>query len=94
MFGFVNKNNDHSFISPRDVLKEMVFLTDLLDHEDGNIVDTENLSLIKKLNPVLGYYCYLFLQYYLFLQFFAIIVFFLEFFMVLLPSNSCCTVRC
>lgn len=77
-----------SVISSRDALKEMLFLTDLLDHGDGNIVDTENLSVIKKLNPVHGYYCYLFLQ------FFAITVFFLECFMVLLPSNSCCTVRC
>lgn len=74
MFGFVNKNSDHPY--PQEMCeKEMLFLTDLLDHGDGNIVDTENLSVIKKLSPVHGYYCYLFLHYYLFLQFFAISVF-------------------
>lgn len=47
MFGFVNKNSDHPY--PQEMCeKEILFLTDLLDHGDGNIVDTENLSVIKK----------------------------------------------
>ena len=62
VFVFVNKNNDQPFLSPKDVLKEMLFLTDLLNHGDGfNVVDTENLSVIKKLNPFHVYFFYLFL---------------------------------
>lgn len=50
MFVFVNNNSDQPFLSLRDImLKEMLFLTDLLNHGDGfNIVDTKKLSVIKK----------------------------------------------
>ena len=53
MFVFVNNNNDQPFLSLRDGLKEMLVMTDLLNHGDGfNLVDAENLSVMKKLNPI------------------------------------------
>lgn len=58
MFVLVNNNSDQPFLSLRDImLKEMLFLTDLLNHGDGfNIVDTKKIICNKEINSARVYF--------------------------------------